>query len=142
MAPTRRKFVNYLLGTSLLGWLASVFYPVFSFFKPPKIPEANVNTVKVGTADSFQNNSGTIIKFGRKPVILIKTDTGEFKAFSATCTHLDCIVQYRKETKQIWCACHNGTYDLNGLNVSGPPPKPLFEYHVNIVNNEVFVSQA
>jgi Rieske Fe-S protein len=142
MSTTRRKFVNYLLGISLSGWLASVFYPVYSFFKPPKIPEANVNIVKAGTTDSFETNSASIIKFGRKPVILIKTDTGEFKAFNATCTHLDCIVQYRKETKQIWCACHNGIYDLRGNNISGPPPKPLDEYNVKIVNNEVFVSQA
>ena len=139
MSFTRRKFVNFLLGTSIIGWLTSVFYPVYSYFIPPKVP---VNTVKAGTADAFENNSGSIIKFGRKPVILIRTDTGEFKAFSATCTHLDCIVQYRKETKQIWCACHNGLYNLNGLNISGPPPKPLTEYNVNVTNNEVFISQT
>ena len=76
------------------------------------------------SADQIEKDSGTIVRFGTKPVILIRTAAGEFHAFSATCTHLDCTVQYRAEKQDIWCACHNGVYDLNGTNVSGPPPRP------------------
>ncbi len=141
MSTSRRKFINLLLGGGLLGWLGSIFYPVFSYLKPPPVPEANVNSVKAGPVADFPKNSGKIIKFGRKPVILIKMDTGELRAFSATCTHLDCIVQYRDDSKQIWCACHNGIYDLRGRNVSGPPPRPLDEFAVNIVNDEIIVSK-
>lgn len=140
-SPNRRKFLNIILGTGFLGWLGSVFYPVFSYLIPPKNPEANINAVKAGMSSDIPLNSGKIIKFGRKPVILIKTVSGEFRAFQATCTHLDCIVQYRSDKKQIWCACHNGTYDLKGRNVSGPPPKPLQEYAVNLVNDEIVVSK-
>ena len=73
--------------------------------------------------------------------VLIRTDGGNFRAFAATCTHLDCIVQYRADLKQIWCACHNGLYDTHGRNVSGPPPRPLEEFSVNIVNDEILVSR-
>jgi Rieske Fe-S protein len=141
MAVNRRQFTNLLLGTGLIGWLASVFYPVISFLKPPAIPEANIQSVKAGLASDFETNTGQILKFGRQPVILIRTETGDFRAFSATCTHLECIVQYRGDLKQIWCACHNGLYDLKGRNVSGPPPKPLDEYAVNIVQGEILVSK-
>ena len=137
----RRKFLNYILGGSLLGWITSVIYPIFSYLKPPKIPEANVNFVKAGIASEFPQNNGTIIKFGRIPVILIKIDDKTFHAFSATCTHLDCIVQYRADTKQIWCACHNGIFDLHGRNVSGPPPKSLEEYETNIINDEIIITK-
>jgi Rieske Fe-S protein len=82
-----------------------------------------------------------ILSFGRKPVILIRTDGGEFRAFTATCTHLDCIVQYRTDLQQIWCACHNGLYDTRGRNISGPPPRPLEEYAVNVIGDEIMVSQ-
>jgi cytochrome b6-f complex iron-sulfur subunit len=136
---SRRKFLNFIIGGGLLGWIASVVYPIFSYLIPPKIPEAVVNSIKAGKATDFPSNSGKIVKFGRKPVILIRTDTGEFRAFTATCTHLDCIVQYRQDIKQIWCACHNGIYDLNGRNVSGPPPRPLDEYKVNIINDEIVI---
>lgn len=142
MGMDRRQFTNILLGGGLLGWLGSVLYPVISFLKPPKMAEANVQSIQAGLASDFQSNTAEILKFGRKPVILIRTDAGEFRAFAATCTHLDCIVQYRDDLKQIWCACHNGLYDLKGRNVSGPPPKPLEEFAVNVVNDEIFVSKV
>jgi Rieske Fe-S protein len=141
MGVNRRQFTSFLLGGGLIGWLGSVFYPVVSFLRPPDIPEANVQSVNGGLVSEFGSNSAEILKFGRKPVILIRTESGEFRAFAATCTHLDCIVQYRGDLKQIWCACHNGLYDLKGRNVSGPPPKPLEEYAVNIVNDEILVSK-
>jgi Rieske Fe-S protein len=137
----RRQFTNFVLAGGVLGWLGSVLYPVISFLKPPKIAEANVNSVKAGPEAEFPVNSSQIVKFGRKPVILIRTDNGEFRAFEATCTHLDCIVQYRSDLKQIWCACHNGLYDTRGRNLSGPPPRPLEEYAVNIVAGEILVSK-
>lgn len=141
MGLNRRQFVNILLGGGLLGWLGSALYPVISYLKPPKVAEANVQSVKAGLASEFPNNSSEIIKFGRKPVILIRTEGGEFRAFSATCTHLDCIVQYRTDHKQIWCACHNGLYDLRGRNVSGPPPRPLDEFVVNVVSDEIHITR-
>jgi len=141
MAVNRRQFVNFLLGGGLLGWFGSILYPVISFLKPPNIPEAVVQSVRAGVATDFAVNTAQIIKFGRKPVILIRTDAGSFRAFEATCTHLDCIVQYRGDLKQIWCACHNGLYDLRGRNVSGPPPRPLDEFEVDIVNDEIIVSR-
>ena len=141
MPVTRRQFTNLLLGGGLIGWLGSVLYPIVSYLKPPKIPEANVHTVNAGLDSDFKPNEGRVIKFGRKPVIVIRTDNGDLRAFSATCTHLDCIVQYRSDLKQIWCACHNGLYDLKGRNVSGPPPRPLDEFAVNIVKEEVLVSK-
>ncbi|GAB4366052.1 MAG: Rieske (2Fe-2S) protein [Calditrichia bacterium] len=141
MENNRRKFINFLIGGGLIGWLASVLYPIFSYLKPPKITEPSVHSVKVGAGAEFPVNSGKIVKFGRKPVIVIRTEQGEFRAFAATCTHLDCIVQYRQDTRQIWCACHNGIYDLNGRNISGPPPRPLEKYAVNIANDEIIVTK-
>ena len=54
------------------------------------------------------------------------------RAFSAVCTHLDCTVQFKTDTSQLWCACHNGTYDLRGNVVSGPPPRGLEQFTVNL----------
>ena len=66
-----------------------------------------------------------VFKFGTKPGLLIRTADGELQAYNAVCTHLQCTVQYKADTAQIWCACHNGLYDLQGNVVSGPPPRPL-----------------
>jgi cytochrome b6-f complex iron-sulfur subunit len=45
--------------------------------------------------------------------------------FSATCSHLGCLVNYHKETHEFICPCHGGRYDLTGKNIAGPPPAPL-----------------
>jgi Rieske Fe-S protein len=138
---TRREFTKLLLAGGVLGWLGSVVYPIISYLRPPQVPEANVQSVKAGVVSAFPVNTAQIVKFGRKPVILVREQNGEFRALSATCTHLECIVQYRGDLKQIWCACHNGLYDLTGRNVSGPPPRPLEQYVVNVVGDEILVSR-
>ncbi len=121
--------------------LAAVLYPIFAYLKPPKQAEVEVTSVKAGKTSAIENESGTIIRFGNKPVILIRNASGDFRAFSATCTHLDCTVQYRKDMGLIWCACHNGRYDLNGRNVAGPPPRPLDEYRVVIQGEDILISK-
>jgi Rieske Fe-S protein len=87
-------------------------------------------------------NSGQIFRFGNQPGILIRTPAGDLRAFTAVCTHLGCIVQYRPDLTHIWCACHNGHFDLNGKNIAGPPPKPLDEFTVNVRVNQIVVSKA
>ncbi len=137
----RRDFLKYLLGGGILAWLAAVIYPILAYMKPPKQAEVEVTSVKAGKVSSMEKDSGAIVRFGNKPVILLRTAAGDFRAFSATCTHLDCTVQYRKDMGLIWCACHNGRYDLNGRNVAGPPPRPLDEYRVVLQGDEILISK-
>jgi Rieske Fe-S protein len=139
---TRRKFLDYLLGTTAFATLGAILYPVFRFMVPPEIVEAQQNSVIAGKVNDLPANSGKIFKFGSKPGILIKTASGDIKAFSASCTHLDCIVQYDPAGKAITCACHNGKYDLTGKNISGPPPRPLEEFTVNIKGDDITVTKA
>lgn len=137
----KRDFLKYVLGGSLIAWLGAVFYPILLYLRPPEQAEAEVSSVKVGKLAEIEKDSGTIVKFGSKPVILLRTAGGDLRAYSATCTHLDCTVQYRKDFGLIWCACHNGKYDVNGRNVSGPPPRPLDEFKVIVQGEEVFISK-
>ena len=43
----------------------------------------------------------------------------------------------KEDLRQIWCACHNGLYDLAGRNVSGPPPRPLEVFEVHDIRQAV-----
>jgi len=135
----RRDFLNILLGGGFIAWLGALLYPVFKYLEPPAVEEVKVTNVKIGAVEDMQKDSGKIIKFGNKPVIVIRKKSGDYVAFSAECTHLDCIVQYRKDYGQIYCACHNGRYDLNGRVASGPPPAPLKRYGVSIKNDQVTI---
>lgn len=137
----RRTFLSYLLGGSSLTFLAAVTYPVLKYLTPPTVKDSAVEAVDAGKADEFEKDSGKIVKYGNKPALVIRDSNGEFRAFLAVCTHLDCTVQYVPGESIIWCACHNGKYDLNGINTSGPPPRPLVPLKVNIQQGEVFISK-
>lgn len=138
---SKRDFLKYFLGGGVLVWLAAVLYPILAYLKPPKQGDVEVTSVKAGKVSAMEKETGTIVRFGNKPVILVRTSAGEFRAFTATCTHLDCTVQFRKDMGLIWCACHNGKYDLNGRNVAGPPPRPLDEYRVIVQGEDIFISR-
>jgi cytochrome b6-f complex iron-sulfur subunit len=135
----RRDFLNTILKGGFFAWLIAVVYPIYNFLEPPKAKESNVSQLTIGKIEDMAKNSGKIVKFGNKPVLVIRKPTGDYAAYNAVCTHLDCIVQYRQDYGQIYCACHNGRYDLNGKNISGPPPAPLDKYSVAIKNDDVII---
>jgi Rieske Fe-S protein len=138
----RRSFLNWFLTTSAGAFIVSVLYPLSRYLIPPKAEESSAHTVTLAIKpQEVKTNSGQIVRFGSQPAILIKTPADELKAFAAACTHLACIVQYRPDLNHIWCACHNGHFDLNGKNIEGPPPKPLEEYAVNVRGDQIIVSK-
>jgi Rieske Fe-S protein len=134
--PRRRGFLRWLFGGALAGFAASVVYPVVRFMSPPEVPEATTNEVEAGlTNDPDLLEKGfKIVRFGSDPVIVVRIGEGDFRAYAATCTHLDCIVEYRQDKQLLWCWCHNGIYDLQGRNIGGPPPHPLETFEVHLVD--------
>jgi len=134
-ALERRSFLNWFVGTTFGALCVAVIYPVARFVSPPRIPEAATNQIEAGLTNdpAFLDKGFKIVRFGAEPVILVRVSDTEFRAFSATCTHLDCIVGFAKEKNCIWCNCHGGQYDLTGRNVGGPPPRPLIPFKVNLV---------
>jgi Rieske Fe-S protein len=140
---TRRSLLNWLLGTSAGAFLVAVLYPVSRYLVPPPAGEAAAGSVALAIKpEDVKPNSGQIFKFGSRPGILIRTPAGELRAFSAVCTHLNCTVQYRADLSHIWCACHNGHFDLNGKNIDGPPPRPLESLVANARGNQIVISKA
>ena len=138
---SRRGFVNWLLGTSAGAFAISALYPVVRFVVPPAEAELATSSVTLPfTPAEIGANEGKQFRFGSRPGLLVRTPSGELRAFSAECTHLSCTVQYRTDESRIWCACHNGFFDLNGTNVQGPPPRPLDTYDVNIRGDQIVVS--
>lgn len=140
---SRRGFVNWLLATSAGAFLLSVLYPVARYLVPPTLGESAAGSVTLPIKpEDIKPNTGQIFKFGNRPGVLVRTAQGELRAFSAVCTHLNCTVQFRPDIGHIWCACHNGHFDLNGQNIAGPPPRPLEAFVVNVRGTQVVVSKG
>ncbi len=137
----RRHFVQVLLGGGLLASAASFIYPVLRYIIPPATTDMGGDSVVAAKFGELKPNSAKIFRFGSRPGLLILGADGEYRALSATCTHLSCTVQYRADLHQVWCACHNGLYDMAGRNVSGPPPRPLQLFDVHVRGDEVVVSR-
>lgn len=136
----RRKVLDFFLGGGILAFLGSVFFPILRFLLPSKLATAHVDSLRVGKKSEVKPNSGKIFRYGSRVGILVSTPSGELRAFEATCTHLSCTVQYRADLEHLWCACHNGHFDLYGRNIGGPPPSPLPAYEVTVRGDDVFVS--
>jgi Rieske Fe-S protein len=139
--PGRRRFIGGLLGGGLLASAVSFLYPVLRYIVPPTVVDMGGDEVVAAKLGELKPNSSKIFRFGNRPGLLLLTAEGEYRAMSATCTHLSCTVQYRNDVHQVWCACHNGLYDLGGRNVSGPPPRPLEAFQVHLRGDEVVVSR-
>jgi cytochrome b6-f complex iron-sulfur subunit len=142
----RRRFLDALLTVGFVSTAAAIAYPVGRYLVPPDSGEPITASVVAGRVKALRPNSGAIFKFGSKPGIVVRTGDGDVRAFSAVCSHLDCTVQFKSDTSQLWCACHNGTYDLGGNVVSGPPPRGLEKFVVNLRGEgddaEIVVSRA
>ncbi len=70
---------------------------------------------------------------------LLVNFAGQWRAFSATCTHAPCTVQFAGSSIQ--CPCHGGTFSpSNGAVQGGPPPSPLPQMTVLIENNDLYVT--
>ena len=132
---SRRRLLNWFLGTSFGALLSVIIYPVARFLSPPEVETAAANEADAGVASDpeFIEKGYKIVQFGNDPVVVIRVSEADFRAFSAVCTHLACIVEYSKSRQQIGCNCHNGHFNLQGQVVGGPPPKPLAAFGVHLV---------
>ncbi len=68
----------------------------------------------------------------RQSVVYIDKDGDEYRALSATCTHLGCRVRWDEANTQYRCPCHGGVFDRAGNVVEGPPPSGLTRLNVRV----------
>jgi len=128
---TRRSVLNLLLTMGGLGWLASVLYPVISYLRPLPMqgPSGPVGLTRAEIG-KIERDKFAIIPVGTRRVLVFEDSSGELHALDAKCTHEGCTVRYVSGESLIWCACHNGRFDLEGHVLGGPPPRPLARHAV------------
>jgi Rieske Fe-S protein len=135
----RRNWLLHGLQASVAATVAALFYPVLRFVWPRAATSSGAaDVVAPFRPDELRADpdgswpARFTFNFGGQPCMVIRDPDGKIRAFNGKCTHLDCNVEYRPAQGDIFCNCHNGVYDLNGRNVSGPPPRPLEAFTVTI----------
>jgi cytochrome b6-f complex iron-sulfur subunit len=137
---SRRGLFKYvLLAFSALATAGGVLTPIIAYLWPPKQASAAGGTrVDVAAPQDLPVGKGEVYSVNNKPVLVIHTPDG-YKAFSAICTHLGCIVFWNEQREVIACPCHEAYFSTNGAVISGPPTAPLEEYRVQIEGGRIYV---
>ena len=113
----------------------------------PNVSYDAPTTVKLGLPNEFPDG----LKFLSDERLFIFREGNTFHAVSAVCTHLGCTVraqamsQPKKQevggammtlTHEFLCPCHGSKYEGDGTNVSGPAPKALAWYHLEVAPDD------
>ena len=132
----RRQFIQLGLltvGAAWAGtWLQSRVFPSTSTSQEATPVSFPLSELPVG---------GTkIISYGGVLTLVMRTPES-LRAFSLVCTHLGCLVEWQGDKKEFYCPCHDGRYDEFGDVLAGPPPIPLEQFPVQIVDSTVTVGE-
>ncbi len=133
----RRRFLKSLLGILGTTLLVSFIYPLVRFLAPPS-GEAGGKKVVIKKSEIPVGSSKDIV-VNNIPSIIINTPDKGFIVLSKICTHLGCLVEYDKSKNRLICPCHAGVYSLDGNVISGPPPKPLRKFPVQVEGEEILI---
>jgi Rieske Fe-S protein len=146
MKTSRRDFTKRALYGMLaflgLGFVASgirLFVPFgvrekeLAFF--PLISEDELPRSGVKKTELLFSVSGK----QRKTRVFIVSSAAGLVVLSATCSHLGCLVNYQKEKQEFVCPCHGGRYDMSGKNIAGPPPMPLTQFPIKVLDGTIHV---
>jgi len=140
LKPERRSFLNWLIGAGLLGWAGSILYPVLRYLRP--LGDVGAGGPLKLTAEELSilgKSHFVIARAGTRKVIVFESG-GQLRALDAKCTHEGCTVQFVPGDSLIWCACHNGKFDLDGRVLSGPPPRPLGKWVASREGDDVLLT--
>jgi Rieske Fe-S protein len=78
--------------------------------------------------------------FDAEKVVVTQPKAGEFKAFSAICTHKGCTVK-QVEAGTIDCLCHGSKFDIaTGAVTAGPAPSPLPSKKLTVSGGSITLS--
>jgi Rieske Fe-S protein len=91
----------------------------------------------LATTSEIPVGSGKI--FTSEKIVVTQPNSGDFKAFSAVCTHMGCIVS-TISNGTIDCPCHGSQYSIStGAVVGGPAPSPLPAKAINVTGSNIFL---
>jgi cytochrome b6-f complex iron-sulfur subunit len=137
---SRRQFLDTAIlgGTVVVG--AASAYPAVRFLEP--VEGATATSATVARVDDFPAGTAKSARLGETPVLVLRDVEGTFRAYVAVCPHLQCVVHYARQRREIACACHGGRFSLTGSPKGGPPKQPLEVLRVNVVAGNVVVTRA
>jgi Rieske Fe-S protein len=133
---TRRQFVQVCIAGCGTASAGAVCYPVVSFLgRPTRVETAQ--TVRVPLAELSEDQARYVDWQGLQVAVLY---TGrQPKVFSASCSHLGCLVAWDSTKHVFHCPCHGAMFDDQGRPLSGPVSKPLASVPFQVIDGHVVI---
>ncbi len=109
--PSRRTFLDVILGASGAAFIGTMLYPIIRYLKPlPRSGPGGPTRLKPEEMAKLDKQHFVIVPVSGKRVMVFQTPALELLAVDAKCTHEGCTVQYLPGDSVIWCACHKGRF--------------------------------
>lgn len=137
----RRRWLQFVLGALGLAGIAGLVWPAVAYVLPARKRGGGLERSVAGSDSDWKVWEARKVAVAGKPVIVLRAGDG-FRAFSAICTHLGCIVHWTDAKRVFECPCHAASFAPDGKVISGPPPRPLPEYKVAVVQGDVIVTAS
>ncbi len=137
---SRRRLLGWLSRGFLSLWAVGFGWVILAFLKPPRSRQSlGERVIKVGPLESIPVGQARLVRHGREPIFVLRTDQQTLVGLSGVCTHLHCVLEWNETQRQLACPCHEGAFDLNGNVLKGPPPRPLKRYQVQTQLGQVYL---
>ena len=137
----RRRFLSQaVMGFGMLFGVGALALR-FAQFLIPTGKARRYEAVLIGAESRIPIGDAMPMDLGSHKILVLRTDEG-VTAFSRRCTDLGCLVSWSRDREQFVCPCHQGVFDKTGLNVAGPPPRPLDRFEILKRGGQLYVNIA
>ena len=127
---TRRRFMNFVGWGSFVSFFGGITLGTLRFFFPRVLYEPLQQFI-AGKPEDYQVGEVSTRMLKEQRVWMIRNTEGIY-ALIAICTHLGCTPIWHPAEERIKCPCHGSNFLVDGQNVAGPAPVPLFRAAISL----------
>lgn len=134
---SRKEFIGITWLFSLFALFGQAGIGLFRFIAPRIDPDGFGGLVKAGRVEEFL--PGTVSRIQKGRFYISRLEDGGFLALWQRCPHLGCTVPWLETEERFHCPCHSSIFNFKGTLISGPAPRSMDQFPIEIVEGEVVV---
>jgi cytochrome b6-f complex iron-sulfur subunit len=127
---TRRRLFSLVGWGSFASFFGGVTLATLRFLFPRVLYEPSQRFI-AGKPEDYQVGEVSLRMQKEQRVWMIRNEKGMYSMISI-CTHLGCTPIWHPTEERIKCPCHGSNFLIDGQNVAGPAPVPLFRAAISL----------